>query len=207
MIVAEGWRQVRWQQRNETRMKDARTPSSGASDAAGLAVHEILRRELGSGLDGLQGTALSAHVPVGQSVVNELLSLTSGALNRVRVDIQSGNTLVIRYRTLIPVSVTAVLDKAVALPRNGPRITLTMRSSLLAGLLSVTKMPFLDLDGNRVTIDLGRIPALAPYAAALACIESMRLTTSEHVLFIDVDVAVPPRARPWAEADPNEGTV
>ena len=78
-----------------------------------------------------------------------------------------------------------------ALTRTGPRITLTMRSSLLAGLLSLKKPPFLDVDGNRVTIDVGRIPALIPYTAALACIASMKLTTSEQMLFIDMDVAVP----------------
>ena len=138
-------------------MSDAPGKSTEAAAGRGMTVPEILAREVSSGFDRLRGTAIAGHVPIAQSVINDLLALSGGPLSRASVEVQSGNALVIRYRSLISVPVTVVLDEAVDLPRTGPRVTLTIRSALIAGLLSMKRMPFVEMSGKRMTIDVGRI--------------------------------------------------
>jgi hypothetical protein len=164
--------------------------SANASDDSAMTMREILARQVSSGFEGLRGTAISGHVPIAQSVVNELLTSSGEPLSRASVEVQGGNTLEIRYRLLFPMSATVVLDEAVDLPPTGPRITLTMRSAVIAGVLALKKLPFAEMNGRRVTIDLGRIPALARYAAAMKCVERVRLTTSEQMLIVDFRVGV-----------------
>ena len=82
---------------------------------------------------------------------------------------------------------TALLAEAVD-PR-GPRITIELQSSVFAwALRRAIRTPAVAVTGRRVTIDLGRLEALAGFSGAWEHFQSVRFATADGTLFVHVDL-------------------
>jgi hypothetical protein len=143
--------------------------------------HALLQRELASGFDNLPGLAVSGEIPFRQELLNAILRDAPKVPRDARIDIGIGNQIVVRAGVL---RATAVLDDRVEL-REAPLVRMRLASSLVAfGLRALGLPPFVSIDGRIVTIDLSRVPALAPHRSLLRHLKHATLVTEPGVLYV-----------------------
>ena len=149
-------------------------------------MHPLLAHQLRHGLPDLRGAHLHGAVPVPERLLSSLIA-AAPPLRDVDLEIQAGNRLVLRYGI---VTATATLDERVE-TGGSPRIVLQLASTVLAWTLRQTlRLPYVRIDGRRVTIDLGAVPALAEYRALWPHVRDLRLATTPGVLVIGFAVVV-----------------
>ena len=150
-------------------------------------MHPLIAQQLRTGLPGLRGSHLHGAVPLSQAVVAALLRDAPSPLRDVRIDIQAGNRLVVRYGI---VQATATLDASLTTGA-APRLGMELASSVVAWTLrQVLRLPYLRVEGRRVTVDLAAIPALADYRALWPHLREARVATTPGMLVVGFDVRV-----------------
>ena len=158
------------------------------------APSELIEREARTGFLRFYGMRLSGSIPVTQDVLNELLSLSEGVPKRLRVEIERDNRLVARLGL---VQATATLQSPAAL--DGRTVTLELASSIVAWTVSqYLSASFITIAGRVISIDLARVPGIAPWRASLAHLERMTFSTQPGVVTVNFDWRV--------KAMPNDGT-
>jgi hypothetical protein len=150
-------------------------------------MHPLLAHQLQHGLPDLRGARLHGAVPVPEAVVSSFLAAAPAPIRDMRLEIQAGNRLVLRYGILVA---TATLDETVA-TGGSPRVGLQLASTVLAWTLhKALRVPYVHVDGRRVTIDLGAVPAFGEYRALWPHVRDVRLATSPGVLVVGFAVQV-----------------
>jgi len=156
----------------------------------------FLEREARAGFPRFPGMRLSGNIPIAQEVVNEVLSQIEGIPKGVRIEIESGNRVVARIGV---VRAAATLQSPAGL--DGRTITLELASSMVAwGISQYLRAPFITIAGRVVTIDLARVPVLAPWQASLTQLERITFSTQSGVLTVGFDWSVRTAAKEGARA-------
>jgi hypothetical protein len=119
--------------------------------------------------------------------LNELAALSSGRAGQVGVAIHANNQLVIHYGSFhARVEVPQTIDL-----RASPRITVTLASTVIAWTVkTMLKVPYIDIDGRNVSIDLSAVPQLAPLRDLWRHIHSIRISTTEGRMTLAVDLVI-----------------
>jgi hypothetical protein len=146
-----------------------------------------LTAQFHAGLPALRGARAHGVVPIRGDVLATLLRHAPAPLRDVRLEVQAHNRLVVRYGVL---QATAVLDEALAVGAS-PRLGLDLASSAVAWTLrQVLRLPYVRVEGRRVTVDLAAVPALAACAPLWPHLRDVRLATSPGVILVGVEVLV-----------------
>ena len=134
----------------------------------------------------LAGTHFEGAFTVAQSTVNELLRMNPAPVSDCTVEVEAGNRLVVRYGVL---HATATVDAFEAGPR--PQLRLSLASFVVAmALRAALRQPYVRVSGRHVFVDLGRVPALQPYAAFWPHVRRVDIATAPGRLHVDVEVLV-----------------
>jgi hypothetical protein len=157
---------------------------------------EFLARDARAGFPHFPGMRLSGSIPVAQDVLNHVLSQIEQIPKGLRVDIDGGNRVVVRFGV---VQAAATLHSPAAL--DGRTITLELASSIVAWTVSQSlRAPFVSIRGRVITIDLARIPAVAPWQAVLARLERIVFSTQPGLLNVGFEWRVPTAVNDGARA-------
>ncbi len=152
---------------------------------------EFIERDARAGFPRFPGMRLFGSIPVSQDVLNEVLSQTGHVPKGLRVEIRNGNRLVAHLGV---VWATAIVHSPAAL--DGRTVTLEIASSIAAWAISRHLRPsFLTIAGRIITIDLARVPALAPWQASLAHLERIMFSSEPGVLTVGFEWRVPTAAK------------
>lgn len=153
---------------------------------------DLFERQLESGLGGFSGSEVTAEIPLREDLLNELLHRSGGVPNDLRVGIEPGNRLVVRYGVL---HATATIGRVTMTPL--PQVHLRLASAAVAWALRMMRHPLIELSGRDVTIDLGRVPFVVRYRRLWPHVREVRIGTAAGRLHIRVELAVrgdePPR--------------
>ena len=118
-----------------------------------------------------------------EDVLSAWLSAASPALAHARLEIERDNRLRIHVGVL---QATATLEPAAVLG-DSPTIAVVLESRVVAWTLSAfLRAPFIAIDGRIVTIDLSRVPALAPWRAVLRHVKRLSFTSAPGVLTVQL---------------------
>jgi hypothetical protein len=165
---------------------------------------QVLERLRGSGFRDIQGARVSATVPIGERLLNELVAASlprSGALREASIHPQADNRLIVRARLsrpefLPPVSATLVIERQPQLPHSP---VLAFRVTGLPGLLALAG-PFLPiasmlppgvrLDSDLLTVDLAALLAAHGQRELLGYLETLRVTSEDRRLVIECTARV-----------------
>jgi hypothetical protein len=110
----------------------------------------------------LTGTHAAGTVQMAEQALNEVMRrLTPAASTHTLVQLQPGNTVMVRYGLL---HARAQLPSAVT-EDELPRVTFRMASVLVAwGIKAAVRRPFLHVHGRFVSIDLSAVPELSAWS-------------------------------------------
>ena len=149
-------------------------------------VSQVVAHEAASGLRQFVGTRITAAIEVSETVLQDALRSISGVPRTLTVHVAPANRIVVRYGAI---HATARLAEAVN--SREPRITMELQSAVFAWALQrAIKAPAVAVTGRRVTIDLGRLDALAAFSGMWEHVRSVRFATADGALFVHVDFAV-----------------
>jgi hypothetical protein len=149
-------------------------------------VSQVVAHEAATGLRQLVGSHITAAIEVSETVLGDALRNIRELPRTLTVHVAPANRIVVRYGAI---HATALLAEAVD-PR-GPRITIELQSTVFAWALQrAIKTPAVAVRGRRVTIDLGRLEALAALSGVWEHFRSVRFSTADGTLFVHVDFAV-----------------
>jgi hypothetical protein len=152
-----------------------------------MSLLNIFERELQSGARGLRGMNVAGVVPLTQPLLNELLKNSGSAPRDVSLEIHAANKIVVHYGAF---HVEAVLDDVMKLGTS-PTISLTLASTVIAWTMKRTvNMPGLQIDGKRVTVDIGAVDALRGYRELWPHIKSVKLGTEPGVLTVVFEILI-----------------
>lgn len=132
-----------------------------------------------------EGTQVSGTVQVVESAINDVLARSLP--NSPSIALQPGNQVLVRY---------GMLHANVALPPTlecgpQPRLTLTLASLVVAWTIrTMSPLPFVQVRGRDVIIELAAIPALQPWREFLPHIRAARLSTERGALQIHLVIDV-----------------
>jgi hypothetical protein len=130
---------------------------------------------------------------VAADALNDALALVGTTSTRPAIELLPNNIVVVRW---------GVLHGRVALPRTtspaeSPRLTLTLASTLVAlTLKAVVHRPFIHIHGRHLTIELARVPALAPWRDLWKHLEQLTFETAPGELRVGLLIAVIPTDMP-----------
>jgi len=164
----------------------------------------ILEELQGSGFRDIAGAQVSAVIPLGERLLNELIAASlprSGAVREASVHPQPDNRLGIRVKLarpefLPPVSATLVIERQPDLPASpllGLRVTGLPGLLALAGpLVSIGRMlpPGVRLEGDHVTLDLAELLAQRGQADLLRFLSRLRVTSEAGRLVLQIEARV-----------------
>lgn len=137
-------------------------------------------------LDQLSGSTVSGAIQVAESALNDLLTRAAGA-RAPSVQLWPDNRLFVRYGVF---HAQVLLPRAVEL-RPSPRITFTLASLVAAlGLKAIVRVPFIEIRGRDVTIDLAAVPALVPWRALFRHLDAVELASERGLLRVRVALAI-----------------
>jgi hypothetical protein len=159
----------------------------------------ILERLRASRMADLAGSRASAIVPVSERLLNEIVAAAlppSAAVQDVTVQPRAGNRLRVSARLtraafLPPISLTLEIERQPELP-DGP---LVLRVMSLPGLLALAGAAFsltsvlppgLRLEDQRLLVDVRSLLERHGLGEALAYLESLKVTTEEGRLIVEV---------------------
>ncbi|MGH9308962.1 MAG: hypothetical protein ACRD1U_06290 [Vicinamibacterales bacterium] len=163
----------------------------------------ILERLRASRMADLAGARASATVPVPERLLNEMVAAAlppSAPVQDVAVQVRAGNRLRVSARLtraafLPPISLTLEIERQPELP-DGP---LVLRVGSLPGLVALAGAAFsmasvlppgLRLEDQRLFVDVRTLLERHGLGEALAYLESMKITTEEGRLIVDVSGSV-----------------
>ena len=150
----------------------------------------------------IRGARLSVSIPIGERLLNELVTAALPASLPVRdlaVRPRASNTLQVRARVakldfLPPVTLTFDIDQQPRLPDTplGLRLRTFPGLTAIAGplLSQKTLPPGIRLDGDRLFVDLGPLLERAGYGDVVPLIERLHLATEEGRLLVEADARV-----------------
>jgi hypothetical protein len=153
---------------------------------------------------GLAGTRLSATIPIAERLLNDLLGASvpsSAPVRDVTVQPKPSNRLRVtakltRAEFLPPISVTLEIESQPVLPDS----PLVLRILSLPGLLSLAGAalsistllpPGIKVQDQRVFVDVRVLLERYGYGEIVRYVESLRVTTEEGKLVLDVQLRVP----------------
>jgi hypothetical protein len=165
----------------------------------------ILQGLQASGFRDIAGAHVSATVPLGERLLNEIIAASlprSGAVREATVHPQPDNRVGVRVKLarpefLPPISATLIIERQPELPSApllGLRVTGLPGLLALAGpMLSIGRMlpPGVRLDGDRLTVDIGALLAERGQADLLRHLSRLRVTSEAGRLVIDLTAGVP----------------
>jgi hypothetical protein len=152
-----------------------------------MSLLNIVERELQNGARGLRGTNVAGVVPLTQALLNDLLKNSASAAREVTVEIHPANRIVVHYGAF---HFEAVLADVMELGAS-PTLSLTLASTVIAWTMKRTlNMPGLQIEGKRVTFDVGAVDALRAYRELWPHIKSVKLGTEPGVLIVVFEVLI-----------------
>lgn len=157
-----------------------------------------------TGFADLRGAHASAHVPVPERLLNDMIKDAlpqGGAVREARVRPHAGNRLDIQVKLsrpafLPPVNVTAAIERQPELPHS-PEIVL--RLSTLPGVMSLAGgaaaffnvlPPGVRMEGERVLVNIAELARQHGRSDVLEFVRRMQVTTAEGVVLLDLDIAI-----------------
>jgi hypothetical protein len=163
----------------------------------------ILEQLRASRFTDLAGARVSASIPVSGRLLTELVASSippAAPLRDVTIHPQRGDRFSVRARLtrvdfLPPLKITAAIERQPELPDS----PLVLRLGSFPGLIAMigaalpiaSKLPpGIRMDGDRVLVDLKTLAECQGYADLLSLIETIRLTTDEGRLIVEVEVRV-----------------
>ena len=164
-----------------------------------LAILEQLRA---SRFAGIQGTRASVSIPVGERLLNELVTTmmpASAPVRDLQIRPQADNRLAVRARAsrlefLPPVTISLQIEQQPQLPDT----PLVIRILSLPGLLSIASSllspaslpPGIRLDRDRVLVDVRQLLESKGFGEVVPLIERLHVASEEGRLRLDVDLKV-----------------
>ena len=153
---------------------------------------------------GLAGTRLSATIPIAERLLNDLLAAalpSSAPVRDVSVQPKSSNRLRIKAKLtraefLPPISLTLEIESQPVLP-DSPLVlrilSLPGLMSLAGAALSISTLlpPGIKVQDQRVLVDVRAVLERYGYGEIVRYVESLRVTTEEGKLVLDVQLRVP----------------
>ena len=147
---------------------------------------KTLQREAQTGLRRLRGTHVTGSIPLKQSDVNDLLK-SSAAGQSAHVEFRGGNRIVVHYSAF---HIEAVLAESLDAGAS-PTVSVTLASTLVAWTLKwANRLPYVRIDGRRVTIDLAGVPAFGAYRELLMHIKAATFTTTPGNLTVNFEILI-----------------
>ena len=146
----------------------------------------------------IKGARLSLSIPIGERLLNELVTASlpaSAGVRELTIQPRSSNSLQVRARVskldfLPPLTVTLDIDQQARLPDTplGLRLRTFPGLAAMAGpLLSQKAPPGIRLDGDRLIVDVRLLLERAGYADLVPLIERLHVTTEEGRLVLELD--------------------
>jgi hypothetical protein len=165
----------------------------------------ILEGLRASGFRELTGARLTATIPIGERLLNDLVASSlpaGGVVREAAVQPQLHNRVAVRVKLARPeflpaITATLVIERQPQLPQTP---ALVFRVSGLPGLLALagpvlrlapTLPAGIHLQGDLLTVDLGVLLAERGHGDVLRYAERLQVTTEPGRLVIDADVRVP----------------
>ena len=160
-----------------------------------------------TGFRDLGGARLTATVPIGERLLNEVIAGSlppNGAVREATIHPQPNDRLGVRVKLarpgfLPPVSATLVIERQPELPA-APRLVFRVTGlpallTLAGQLLPLGSMlpPGVRLEGDLLTVDLAVMLAQHGQRELLDYAERLRVTSEAGRLIVQLDAAVPPR--------------
>jgi hypothetical protein len=138
-----------------------------------------IEREAAAGFAAVPGLRLSGAIPIRQDVMTELLRTLPQVPRELQIAIGDGNRVTARAGVL---HASAVIERSMELG-DSPRIVLTLASAIVAWAVKrMLRVPAIEIEGRRMTIDLGRVPALARHAPLWRPLRQATFTTEAGCL-------------------------
>ena len=168
---------------------------------------DLLQRQQRDGFPDLGGTEITATIPISDRLINELIAASlpiGGKVREIIVEAEEGNRVTARVRlsasSLFPaIPVTLAIEDQPKLPEQ-PIIGLGLSQSSgfvarAASALSsmVALPPGINLEGDRIRIDIRRLLAERNLEGLLDYVTSLRVNTRAGALVLDVSARLGPR--------------
>lgn len=164
----------------------------------------IVERLRASGLRELAGARVTATIPIGDHLLNDVIAASlpaSGAIREFTVHPQAENRLGVRVKLARPeflpaITATLAIERQPELPDTpllGFRVTgLPGLLALAAPVLSLRTMlpPGVRLEGDRLTVDLASLLEQHGQRELLRHLERLRVTSEKGRLLIEVEAGV-----------------
>lgn len=167
-------------------------------------IRDLLERLQRSRFEDLRGAQASAHVPVSERLLNEIISGSlppGGAVREARIRPRAGNKIdiqvkLVRPSFLPPINLTAVIEQQPELPRS-PEIVLRLSSipgvmSLAGGAAAFFNLlpPGIRMEGERVLVNIAELARRQGQADALDLVRRLHVTTIDGAAVLDVELVV-----------------
>ena len=162
-------------------------------------ISKLLESLQASGFRDLAGAHLSATIPIGERLLNEIVGAVlppSAPVRDVIVQPQAGNRLSVRVKLarldfLPPITLALAIERQPELPASP---ALVLRIAGLPGLLGFAgpllvnpKLPpGVRLDGDRLTVDLAALLAHHGQGELLSYLERLHVTSEAGRLLVDL---------------------
>jgi hypothetical protein len=170
---------------------------------ADARVSRVLEALRASQFADLKGARVSASIPIAESLLNELIAATlppSIPLQRVTLHPKQGDRARVsakltRPEFLPPISLTLEIESQPAMPDSPLVLRVTSLPGLVAlagAALPVSTMlpPGVRLERQRVLVDMRMLLDRFGYGAIVPFLDTVKVTTEEGRLILDVDVRV-----------------
>jgi len=153
-----------------------------------MDVRAFVREDAPGGLAQLKGMRLTGEIPLREGVINDALRSRT-PWRDLMISVEDRNQIVLRKGLF---HVTATLDETVD-TRHTPRIRLRLASAVIAWTVGrLVRLPYVTLDGQIVTIDLGAMPPVREWEPVLRHLRRATLTTTRGVLRVQFEWFVDP---------------
>jgi hypothetical protein len=151
-----------------------------------MDLRAFVREDAPGGLAQLKGMRLTGEIPLREGVINDALR-SHTPWRDLMMSVEDRNQIVLRKGLF---HVTATLDETVDTGHT-PRIRLRLASAVIAWTVGrLVRLPYLTVDGQIVTIDLGAMPPVLEWEPVLRHLRRATLRTTRGMLQVQFDWSV-----------------
>jgi hypothetical protein len=169
-----------------------------------VALLDLLQHQLRDGFPDLAGTDVSATIPVSERLVNEMIAQLlsrGGKVREIRVRAEESNHVTAEIRLSGPnflpaIPVKFAIEHQPELPeRSTLELKLVQSSALFAKAASLLRFlpvppPGIEIDGDRIRIDIRRVLAERNNAGWLDYVTDLRVNTRAGAIVLDVRATI-----------------